>query len=174
MDLGLEGRVALVTGSHRGTGAGIARMVAAEGATVLVHGLEPGQTDTTVASITGAGGACHAVVGDIRTDAGTELLVTSVRDAVARVDIVVNNYGVAEGRDWTTSDAGTWHASYDTNVVTAVRVTRAFLPAMIERIVPIGSTLPLCCETITCFEVAGFLHFWWLPDCPTSANSCCF
>ena len=43
MDLGLDGKVALVTGSYRGTGAGIARMLAAEGATVLVHGFEPGQ-----------------------------------------------------------------------------------------------------------------------------------
>ena len=49
MDLELEGKVALVTGSYRGTGAGIARVLAAEGATVLVHGLEPGQADDTVA-----------------------------------------------------------------------------------------------------------------------------
>ena len=47
MDLGLDGKVALVTGSYRGTGAGIARVLAAEGATVLVHGLEPGQADDT-------------------------------------------------------------------------------------------------------------------------------
>ena len=48
MDLGLEGKVALVTGSYRGTGAGIAGVLAAEGATVLVHGFEPGQTDATI------------------------------------------------------------------------------------------------------------------------------
>ena len=76
------------------------------------------------------GGRCRAVTGDIGTDAGTDALAAQVRDTVGRVDIVVNNYGVAEGRDWATSDAGTWHASYDTNVVTAVRVTRAFLPDM--------------------------------------------
>ena len=63
MDLGLDGKVALVTGSYRGTGAGIARMLAAEGATVLVHGLEPGQADETVSEIREAGGRCHAVDG---------------------------------------------------------------------------------------------------------------
>jgi NAD(P)-dependent dehydrogenase (short-subunit alcohol dehydrogenase family) len=122
MDFGLDGKVALVTGSYRGTGAGIARMLAAEGATVLVHGIEYGQPDDTVRTLAGAGGRCHAVVGDIRTEAGTA--------AVDHVDIVVNNYGVAVGSDWTSSDTESWHGSYDTNVVTAVRVTRAFLPEM--------------------------------------------
>ena len=100
MDLGLEGRVALVTGSYRGTGAGIARMLAVEGATVLVHEFEPGQAEETVGAISEAGGGCRAVTGDIRTDEGTAALVTEVRETVRRVDIVVNNFGVAEGRDW--------------------------------------------------------------------------
>jgi len=130
MDLGLGGKVALVTGSYRGTGAGIARVLAAEGATVLVHGLEAGQAGDTGRAITDAGGRGHGVTGDIRTDRGTAALVADVRDSVERVDVVVNNYGVAEGRDWDTSDTDTWHGSYDTNVVTAVRATQAFLPDM--------------------------------------------
>jgi 3-oxoacyl-[acyl-carrier protein] reductase len=130
VDLGLDGKVALVTGSYRGTGAGIARVLAAEGATVLVHGLVPGQADGTVATIVAAGGRGHAVSGDIRSDDGTAALVASARAVVDRVDIVVNNYGVAEGSDWDTSHTQSWHGSYDTNVVTAVRVAQAFLPAM--------------------------------------------
>jgi 3-oxoacyl-[acyl-carrier protein] reductase len=130
MDLGLEGRVALVTGSFRGTGAGIARVLASEGATVLVHGLEPGQAEGTVRTITDAHGRCHAVVGDVRTEHGTAALVADVRNTVDRVDIVINNYGVAEGSDWEASDTESWHGSYDTNVVSAVRVTKAFLPDM--------------------------------------------
>jgi 3-oxoacyl-[acyl-carrier protein] reductase len=130
MDLGLDGKVALVTGSYRGTGAGMARMLAAEGATVLVHGLEPGPADATVHAIEATGGDARPVSGDIRTEAGTADLVADVRRIASRVDIVVNNYGVAEGSDWHASDTGSWHASYDTNVVTAVRVTQAFLPDM--------------------------------------------
>jgi len=130
MDLELEGKVALVTGSYRGTGAGIAKVLAAEGATVLVHGLEPGQPDDTVCSITDLHGRCHAIVGDLRTVEGTAALVAEVHDTVERVDIVINNYGIADGTNWDSSDTESWHGSYETNVVSAVRITQAFLPDM--------------------------------------------
>jgi NAD(P)-dependent dehydrogenase (short-subunit alcohol dehydrogenase family) len=130
VDLGLAGKVALVTGSYRGTGAGIARVLAAEGATVLVHGLQAGATAQTVQSIVDAGHSCHAVTGDLRSEPGTAALVADVRRVVPAVDIVVNNYGVAEGSDWESSDSASWHGSYDTNVVSAARVTQAFLPDM--------------------------------------------
>jgi 3-oxoacyl-[acyl-carrier protein] reductase len=145
MDLGLEGRTALVTGSYRGTGAGIARMLAAEGATVLVHGLEPGQADGTLDEIAAAGGRAHGVTGDLRTEAGTAQLVAEVADtrvadtrgadtpgdrAAPHVDILVNNWGLPEGSDWESSDTASWHGSYDVNVVSAVRVAQAFLPGM--------------------------------------------
>ena len=130
MELGLSGRVALVTGSWRGTGAGIARVLASEGVTVLVHGLEADMCDTTIESIRSAGGIAHEVVGDIRSDEGTQRLRESVDRVVDRVDIVVNNYGVAEGSDWTQSDAQSWHSSYDTNVVSGIRVTNEFVGGM--------------------------------------------
>src|SRR5262245_50731688 len=130
MKLGLDDKIALVTGGYRGTGAGIARVLAAEGATVLVHGHEPGQPDATVASIIDAGDRCHPVVGDVRTDAGTESVVRAARDAVGRVDIVVNNFGMPDGSDWESSDTESWHGSYETNVVSAVRITQAFIPDM--------------------------------------------
>ncbi|MFN8025358.1 MAG: SDR family NAD(P)-dependent oxidoreductase [Acidimicrobiia bacterium] len=132
MDLGLEGRTALVTGSYRGTGAGIARVLAAEGATVLVHGLEPGQADGTLGEIAAAGGRAHGVTGDLRTEAGTAQLVAEVGALGLPVDIVVNNWGRPEGSDWESSDTASWHGSYDVNVVSAVRLTQAFLPAMRE------------------------------------------
>jgi 3-oxoacyl-[acyl-carrier protein] reductase len=130
VNLGLEGRVALVTGSYRGTGAGTARVLAAEGATVVVHGLEPGQADAVAGEIGAAGGRAMAVTGNLRTEAGTDEMVDAVRAAVEHVDIVVNNWGLAEGSDWNTSDTATWHDAYDVNVVSAVRVAQAFVPAM--------------------------------------------
>ena len=149
MDLGLAGRFALVTGSWRGTGAGIASVLAAEGATVLVHGLQPGQADATVAAITEAGGRAHAVHGDIRTDLGTEDLRTSVGAVTDRVDIVVNNYGVADGTTWEDATGDSWHASFDTNVVSALRVVDLFVGPMrqdgwgrIVFVATVGATRP--------------------------------
>lgn len=149
MDLGLAGRVALVTGAWRGTGAGIARVLAREGATVLVHGMEEGSCFDTVTAIQADGGTAFEVAGDIRTDLGVGTLKESVNKVVTRVDIVINNYGVAEGSDWETSDTSSWHRSYDTNVVSGVRVTNAFLESMREnrwgRIVfvsTVGATRP--------------------------------
>ena len=150
MDLGLDGRVALVTGSWRGTGAGVARVLAAEGATVLVHGLEQGQTDDTVASI--ADGRWRAPTRCTATSAPTWApleLVASVQAATDRVDILVNNYGVADGTTWDGSDGPSWHDSYDTNVVSAIRVTNALVPGMrthgwgrIVFVATVGATRP--------------------------------
>jgi 3-oxoacyl-[acyl-carrier protein] reductase len=131
MDLGLTDKVALITGSYRGTGAGIARSLAAEGAVVLVHGLEPDQADEVATEIADAGGRAHVVVGDIRTEAGTSALVDDVHARVEHVDIVVNNFGNTDhASDWDAADSSTWHGSYDINVVSAFRVTQAFLPEM--------------------------------------------
>ncbi len=149
MDLGLADKCALVTGAWRGTGAGIATVLAAEGATVLVHGLDPGQADATVAAVAEAGGRAHAVHGDIRSDDGAADLRASVAAITDRVDIVINNYGVADGTRWDTATAETWHASYDTNVVSAIRVVDAFVEPMRERgwgrivfVATVGATRP--------------------------------
>jgi 3-oxoacyl-[acyl-carrier protein] reductase len=130
VDLGLAGRVALITGAHRGTGVGIAHALAEEGATVLVQGHEPGQAEPIVRDVEAAGGRALALAGDVRTEHGAAALVDAVRAVVPRVDILVNNYGVPEGSDWDASDTTSWHVSYEHNVVSAVRLVQAFVPDM--------------------------------------------
>ena len=149
MDIGLAGRVAVVTGAYRGTGAGIARMLAAEGAVVLVHGFEPGQADAVVEQIAGAGHVAHAVAGDLHTDSGAERIVGESLAAAGRVDILINNYGLAEGGSWFDDTSASWFDVFDKNVVTGVRLVQRLAPAMRERgwgrivfISTIGATRP--------------------------------
>lgn len=149
MDLGLRRKVALVSGAHRGTGAGIARQLGAEGATVLVHGFEDGQADGVVAAIRDAGGDAYAVHGDLRTDVGADRVVEQAQDIAGRVDILVNNYGLAEGGSWFEQSSASWFDVYDKNVVTGVRLVHRLVPAMRDRrfgrvvfVATVGATRP--------------------------------
>ncbi len=128
MDLGLSGRRALVTGSHRGTGRGIAQVLAREGASVVVHGFELEPAERVAAEIRDAGLAARAVAGDLMDDSAAAALAAEVGD----VDVLVNNYGVAEGGSWT-SETSDWIDAYEKNVLSGVRLVHAFAPGMRER-----------------------------------------
>jgi NAD(P)-dependent dehydrogenase (short-subunit alcohol dehydrogenase family) len=125
LDLELKGKRALITGSYRGTGAGLARVLAREGATVWVHGFEIDAAETVSKSIREDGLDAHAVAGDIRTDAGAR----DVAATVGEIDILVNNYGVAEGGSWE-SPTEDWIDLYQKNVLSGVRLVHALSPGM--------------------------------------------
>ena len=133
MDLQLDEKVVLVTGSNRGTGCGVAGVLAAEGATVIVHGFEQAGAETVAEELRAAGGRAHAVSGDIRTDAGADATVAAVRDVTDHLDVLVNNYGVAEGGGWLDGTSDDWLDIYHKNVLSGVRLVRHFLPEMVER-----------------------------------------
>jgi NAD(P)-dependent dehydrogenase (short-subunit alcohol dehydrogenase family) len=144
MNLELEGRTALVTGSYRGTGEIIARRLASEGARVIVHGFEPGQAETVAHSIDRA----RAVTGNLMEDAGAES-VWQEANAEEPVSILVNNYGRAGRGSFTASSSDDWHAMYEENVLSAARLIRLALPVMraaghgrIINLGTIGSTRP--------------------------------
>ena len=122
MQLLLDDKVALVTGSYRGTGRGIAQVLAREGATVLVHGFELDAAALVVDEISEAGGRAHAIAGDIRTDAGADETARAAHAAAGRVDVLVNNYGVAEGRGWLDGATADWIDIYQKNVLSGVRL----------------------------------------------------
>ena len=128
MNLDLTSKRALVTGSSRGTGAGIARVLAREGASVFVHGFELAAAESVASSIRAEGHVAHAVVGDIRSDEGARQLANSVGE----IDILVNNYGVAEGGSWQSATAD-WIDIYEKNVLSAVRLVQALTPGMKSR-----------------------------------------
>lgn len=132
MDLQLRGKTALVTGSSKGIGEAIARKLAAEHATVVVHGRDREKTQQVARDIVDAGGIAHAVCGDLTRDDEVEQLIAEARRLAGPIDILVNNAGGSGGgrENWTDTQAVSWIATYDRNVLAALRIATRLLPAM--------------------------------------------
>lgn len=132
MNLQLDGRNALVTGSSKGIGEAVAHALAREGATVIVHGRDSAKTGRVASSIASQGGRAHAVVGDLTQDDQAARLVDEAESLVGSIDILVNNAGGSGGvrETWDNAQPSSWSSAYDRNVLAAVRVTTRILPAM--------------------------------------------
>jgi NAD(P)-dependent dehydrogenase (short-subunit alcohol dehydrogenase family) len=134
VDLGLSERTALVTGSWRGTGRGIARVLAREGAHVLVHGFDEESAESAADALRAEGGRASAVAGDIsHADGADRAADAALAAAAGRVDVLVNNYGVAEGPGWLDGDDGDWLDSFQSNVLSGVRLVRRLVPGKRDR-----------------------------------------
>ena len=150
MDLQLTGKRALVTGSSIGIGEEIARVLAAEGAIVAVHGRDHDRAARVAAGITEAGGKAVVVTGDLTDDDAVKQLHAASDGALGGIDILVNNAGGSgEKYRWEETPVKAWAEAFDRNVLAAVRLTNRLLPAMRQakwgRIVNISSmagTLP--------------------------------
>ena len=94
MDLQLGGKRALVTGSSAGIGAGIAKSLTREGASVVVHGRNKERTESVVKEIASRGQKAAIAVGDLGTDEGAQSVVEQALAQVGGIDILVNNAGV--------------------------------------------------------------------------------
>jgi NAD(P)-dependent dehydrogenase (short-subunit alcohol dehydrogenase family) len=132
MDLKLNGRRALVTGSSSGIGEGVARMLAQEGCRVVVHGRSRERAEKIAADIKAAGVA----IGDLSTDEGAEAVHCEARAALGgNIEILVNNAGGSSTGN--TSKApidippAAWIANYHSNTLPAVRLCRLAVPDMI-------------------------------------------
>jgi len=130
MDLHLNGKTALVTGSTAGIGLEIARKLAIEGARVIMSGRNQAKLDQAVDSIRRSGGAhVSGVLADTVPEEGAAALVRSAPD----VDILVNNLGIYEIKDFAAITDTDWRRYFEVNVLSGVRLARAYFPGMVER-----------------------------------------
>jgi 3-oxoacyl-[acyl-carrier protein] reductase len=131
----LQDRVALVTGSSRGIGAAIARLFAAEGAAVAVHGRDADAAAAVTAGIEKAGGRAVGVTADLTRAADVAALREAVERALGPVDTLVANAGGSPVRPAPLEQISEddWRASIDANLTATFLTVREFLPGMKER-----------------------------------------
>lgn len=131
MDLGLKGKVALVTGSSRGIGLGIARSLVSEGASVVLSARGREDLDQAVSDLERIGIAV-GVVADVTTPEGASALVEKAVSRFGRLDVVVNNVGGSGARLLADIDEAELRRILDLNVLSGFGVVRAALPALSE------------------------------------------
>lgn len=131
MNISLTAKIALVTGSTSGIGLAIARGLAAAGAETIVNGRSKDKVERTLADLKRAlpEARLRGVAADVATAAGCEALVRAVPD----VDILINNAGIFEPKDFFAIPDADWTRFMETNVMSGVRLSRAWMPGMLKR-----------------------------------------
>jgi NAD(P)-dependent dehydrogenase (short-subunit alcohol dehydrogenase family) len=131
MKIDLAGKSAIVTGSTAGIGLAIALALAETGAEVVVNGRSQARVDEAMAHIRVRmpTARLRGVPGDLGTEQGIDSFVRVIPHA----DILVNNLGIFEQVDFLKTSDADWHRFFDINVMSGVRLTRHYLPGMVER-----------------------------------------
>ena len=134
----LTGRVALVTGAGQNVGAGIARLLAAQGATVAVNDLVADRARETVEDITAAGGRALAAPFDVTDFDAVAAAITDVTEAVGLVDILVNNAGNGgehgmRPEPFREMDPARWDGPIQVNLYGVLNCSRAVVNGMCDR-----------------------------------------
>jgi 3-oxoacyl-[acyl-carrier protein] reductase len=133
VDLGLAGKVCVVTGASRGIGLETARQLCGDGASVLLVARSRKPLEDAVATCAGAGGRATALACDVTDpDAGDRMLLAA-REALGEPDVLVNNAGGAQWRDLEDVADEDWHAAWEVNVMAGHRAMRALVPGMLQR-----------------------------------------
>lgn len=130
MHIDLSQRTAVVSGSTAGIGFAIARGLALAGADVIVNGRDDARTKAAAEKLDEeAPGRVRPVVADLGSAEG----VTALVNAVPSADIVVNNLGIFEPKPFLEIDDADWERFFRVNVMSGIRLSRAYLPGMIKR-----------------------------------------
>src|SRR5215469_8731767 len=143
MDLGLKGKIALVTGSSRGIGRGIALALAAEGCDVMLTGRDRAALDDSAAAIKKSGARAATAIIDLREQDAAEKLIGQVNSEFGGLDILVNNAGATKRGDFFELTEADWEDGYALKFFAHVRLARAAWPLLKERrgsLIAIGGT----------------------------------
>src|SRR5512134_1676446 len=131
MDLGLGGKVAVVTGGSRGMGRAIALELAREGARVAVGARGAEALEETLGALEAAGPGPHlAVAADLVTAAGVDGLVGRAVAELGGVDLLVNNLGGSGARTFEAADEADFRGVMDRNLWPALRASQRAVPEM--------------------------------------------
>ena len=143
MELKLQGKRALITGSSSGIGEAIAKMLAKEGAQVVVHGRNEHELNRVQKEIAEEGGSVQIVRGDLALDEQAKAVAEQALSAFGGVDILINNAGAYHLSDWINTTPGEWLDLFNVNVISMIRMIHWILPQMQKngwgRIIQTGS-----------------------------------
>lgn len=131
MKLGLENKLVLVTGSTGGIGKGTAKSFLQEGARVIINGRTQKSVQATVDELS-AFGTVYGIAADVSNAEESQILVDEV-NKLGSLDVLINNTGVFEVKPFADVTDEEWLSYYQTNVLSSVRLSRAFLPGIIEK-----------------------------------------
>ena len=126
----LTGRVAIVTGGNGGIGLGMARGLAAHGATIVVAARNPEKNAGAVAELRAMGATAEAIRVDVADEASCIALVASTIERFGRVDVLVNNAGMNVRKPPHELTLDEWRLVIDTNLTSAFMLSRAVHPHM--------------------------------------------
>jgi 3-oxoacyl-[acyl-carrier protein] reductase len=143
MELGLKGKIALVTGSSRGIGRGIALALAAEGCDVMLTGRDTAALDDTAAAIRKLGRRAGVAMFDLREKDAPAKLIDQVKREFGGLDIMVNNAGATKRGDFLALTDADWEDGYALKFFGHMRLARAAWPLLQERhgsLISIGGT----------------------------------
>jgi NAD(P)-dependent dehydrogenase (short-subunit alcohol dehydrogenase family) len=131
MKVDLSGKTAVVTGSTSGIGRAIAKALAESSADVVINGRSQAKVDAAVARLAAEvpGSKLRGIAADVSTAGGCKALT----EALPEIDVLINNAGIFEPKGFFKIPDEDWSRFFDVNVMSGVRLSRAYLPGMLKR-----------------------------------------
>jgi 2-deoxy-D-gluconate 3-dehydrogenase len=126
----LTGRVALVTGGNGGIGLGMARGLAKAGASLVIAGRNAQKNAAAVAELTGLGAPCQAIEVDVADEAACRAMPADAHARFGRLDVLINNAGIARGGLPQNTSLADWNAVLQTNLTAVMLASQAAYPLM--------------------------------------------